>query len=132
MVLRSKTPCWFALLILLVGCSSVPKFRTHPDLKNRIKTTASVMVLILQSDVYRLTAGGVPEKVDAWCELAHRNLLDANVNLLSAKPALIVKTLPDSMMSGADRINLEDTRTLFHAVSASIIRHTYGNYEHEF
>lgn len=127
MVLRLK---WIVLVILFflpAGCAttSLPK----SDLKRQkiIEKTASAMVIVLQSDIYRLTSGGAAEKVDLWCDQARRNLQNAAVSLLSARPVLVVKTLPESMMSAADRANLNDTRALTAAVLSSIRLHVSGS-----
>ncbi|KPJ76565.1 MAG: hypothetical protein AMJ54_11155 [Deltaproteobacteria bacterium SG8_13] len=123
---------YLAFFCLLAGCATTPRSSADAKRQEVIENTSSVMVIVLQSDVYRLTSGGVTEKVDEWCEQAERNLRDAAVSLLSGKPMLVVKTYPESMMSAADRVNLNDTRALAGAVVASIRLHVSGAVAQQF
>ena len=127
MALRSKPAVYLVLFSLLVGCATTPSSKSDLKRKEIIAKTSSVTVIVLQSDVYRLTSGGVTEKVGAWCDQAERNLLDAAVGQLNARPMLSVKTVHESMMSAADRDNLNDTRALYGAVLGSIRLHVAGS-----
>jgi hypothetical protein len=127
MLSRSKPFAYLVLLFLIAGCAITPPPGSDPKRQAIIKHTSSVMVMVLQSDVYRLSSGGETEKVGEWCARAQRNLRDAAAGVLSARPVLLVKTLPESMMSAADRDNLNDTRALFGAVAASIRLHVSGS-----
>jgi hypothetical protein len=127
MLPRSKLFGYLVLLFLLAGCATSPPPGSDSKRQEIIKDTFSVMVVVLQSDVYRLSSGGGTDKVDEWCAMAQRNLQHAAVGVLSARPVLLVKTLPESMMSAADRDNLSDTRALFGAVAASIRLHVSGS-----
>ena len=127
MLSRSNHIGYLVLFFLLTGCATTAPSTSDSKLQEIIKNTSSVIVIVLQSDVYRLTSGGVTEKVDQWCDQADRNLREAAVSLLGARPILIVKTYPESMMSTADRVNLNDTRALSGAVLASIRLHASGN-----
>ena len=120
MSLRTKSIICLVLFFLLAGCATTSPYKSNPKLQEIFKSTTSVMVIVLRSDAYRMTAGGVREKVDQWCEQANRNLQTAAVEILGARPVLLVKTLPESMMSEADRVNLYDTLALYDAVNASI------------
>ena len=82
MLPRTHPIACLVFISLLAGCAATPRFKPDSKLQEIIKDTSSVMVIILQSDVYRLTSGGVTEKVEDWCDQADRNLREATVGLL--------------------------------------------------
>jgi hypothetical protein len=120
MSLRIKSILCLFVFFLLSGCATTSLYKSNPKLLETFKATSSVMVIVLRADAYRMTAGGVREKVDEWSERAKRNLETAAVEMLGVRPMLLVKTLPELMLSNADRVNLYDTLALYDAVNASI------------
>jgi hypothetical protein len=120
MSLRKMSIICLVHFFLLTGCATTPPNKSNPKLQEIFKSTSSVMVIVLRADAYRMTAGGLREKVDEWCAQANHNLQTTAVEILGTRPVLLVKTLPRSMLTNADRINLFDTRALHDAVNASI------------
>jgi hypothetical protein len=111
--------CFLGILIL-AGEGLAGSARSRPD----FKTLGSGFTALVVSDVkiYELSAGGLAEQRDDWCELGRKNLLDAISQACKGK-GLEVKEI-----SGEDALEeeLDDIRALYRAVSASIRLHTYG------
>ena len=127
-----KISCLVLAVLVVSGCASLPAYRSNPQLHPRIKTTHTITLIPLRTDVYQISAGGVGEKMDEWSSQAKRNVIDAIQQELSFKPMLNVKPFAETLLSEEKMINLEETAALFDAVSYSIIIHTYGPPEQRF
>lgn len=126
MSLVSKLLKLLLIFSILAGCATAPNFRSNPQLSEKIKTTKSIVLIPLKTDVYQITAGGVVEKMDEWTLQAKRNVMTAIEETLRIKPLLIIKPFDELLLSSEKKANLEETSALYDAVSASIQFHTYG------
>ena len=118
--------------LLISACATPPRYRAHPQLNTKIEKIKTITVVPLKIDVYQVTAGGVKEKMDEWCMQAKRNIITTIEDDLKLRPLLNIKSLPETLMSEDQKINLEQTGALFEAVNSSIIVHTYGQTIHLF
>lgn len=109
------------LLCIAFGCA--PKaYRAHPQLEVRAKNVNNPGLIRPDIDICELTAGGVRELRDDWCEIGETCVLRAMVQDLREKE-IRVKTLT----VGKDiEKEMEDIQALYRAVSLSIHLHTYG------
>ena len=118
--------------LLISACATAPNYRSDPQLNTKIEKIKTITVIPLKIDVFQVSAGGVKEKMDEWCLQAKRNLLTAVEQELKLRPLLNIKSFPETLMSGDQKSNLEQTGALFDAVNSSIIYHTYGPPEQRF
>jgi len=118
--------------LLISACATAPNYRSDPQLNTKIEKIKTITVIPLKIEVFQVSAGGVKEKMDEWCLQAKRNLLSAVEQELKLRPLLNIKSFPETLMSGDQKSNLEQTGALFDAVNSSIIYHTYGPPEQRF
>jgi len=126
MPLISKFLKLLLVFSIFAGCATAPDFRSNPQLSEKIKTTKSIVLIPLRTDVYQLTAGGVQEKMDEWTQQARRNVMTAIQEELGRKPLIYIKPFEESLLSSEKAANLYETSALYDAVSSSILFHTYG------
>ena len=132
MPLISKLSKLLLIFSIIAGCATAPNFRTNHQLSEKLNTTKSILLIPLKTDVYQISAGGVPEKMDDWTLQAERNVMAAVKETLSTKPMLIIKPFDELLLSSERKANLDETRALYDAVSSSILFHTYGPPVHQF
>jgi hypothetical protein len=123
---------WLPLLMvsLLAGCAttSAPKaFRAHPQMSALLTDANRIMVIPLKIEIFQISAGGVHEKMDAWCKQGHTNLMAAIEQELDKRPMLSIKAFNETLLSQDQHANLDQTRALFDVVSFSIWMHSYGS-----
>jgi hypothetical protein len=113
------------LCLLFIAFACAPKaYRAHPQLEMRAKNVKHPGLVRPDIDICELTAGGVRELRDDWCEIGETCVLKAMVENLSGKE-IKIKTLE----VGKDiEKEVEDIQPLYRAVSLSIQLHTYGPY----
>ena len=111
------------LLFIAFGCA--PKaYRAHPQLEIRAKNVKHPGLVRPDIDICELTAGGVRELRDDWCEIGETCVLRAMVENLRAKEIKI-----ETLELGKDiEKEMEEIQALYRAVSLSIQLHTYGPY----
>jgi len=120
---------WWLLIIcyLLSGCATTPSaFKAHPQMPTILADANRIMVIPLKIELHQISAGGVPEKMDAWCGQARTNVMAAIQQELNKRPMLNIKTFNETLLSQDQRTNLDQTRALFEAVSISIVVHAYA------
>jgi hypothetical protein len=126
--MRVYTRIFYLLLtcLLLSACVTVPTYRAHPQLDDKLKAIKKVTLIPLKTDVYQITAGGVQEKMDEWSSQARQNVMTAVQGELGAKPSVFVEPFEETSFSEDQKANLEETKALFDAVNFSVIMHSYG------
>jgi hypothetical protein len=118
---------FYAMLIsLLSGCVPAATFRASPRFPEQAKLIHEIALLPADVKVYRIDAGGVREEISEWSSEARTNLLAAIDNVFRAKTTFSLRTIDDESLT-EQRILLEDTRTLYAAVSMMILLHAYPN-----
>ena len=123
----SRTWLMPVVVIIACGCTTAPAFRSRSDLEQRIETTEKILLIPLSSDVYQISAGGVPEKMDAWRNTAGANMISALEQALEANPAYEFTTFDIAVLTEAEENGFQQHAALFAAVSDSIDLHTYGD-----
>jgi len=107
------------LVMIASGC--VPALRTvHPELESRGKSIHAVGLASPDVRIYQLTAGGVKELMDDWCDKGETNLKDSVIREL-AKKSVRAKALD---LDSESKQELEDVMALYNAIATSIIWHT--------
>lgn len=122
-----KTTFSLSLLFILTGavsCATTPSpYRTHPDYNSRIKAVKKTVYPPPDVKVYELSAGGVHELRDDWCDMGRENLQREFEEVLDREKFNVKKVTVDEDI----RDEMEDIQALYRAVSASILDHTYGS-----
>ncbi len=107
------------LVLIASGCA--PALRTvHPELESRAKSIHAVGLARPDVRIYQLTAGGVKELMDDWCDQGRTNLTDSVIRELKKKSAQ-AKALE---LDKESQQELEDVVALYNAITTSIIWHT--------
>lgn len=111
----------FCLLFTVFGCA--PKaYRAHPELEMRVKNIKTQGLIPPDIKIYELTAGGVQELRDDWCDSGKENVLTAFMEIFKGKPIEIKPLVIDKDIEE----EMEEIQALYRAVSTSIQLHTYG------
>jgi len=113
-----------AFICLSAGESFSGSARTHPEFEKRFKSASVAALIPPDVEVYELSAGGVSELRDDWCETGRKNVVDAikkncGDKRIDVREVAIDKELEDE---------LEDLLALYRAVSVSIGLHVYGQF----
>lgn len=116
--------------MFLAGCA-VPTYRGHPQMQERLARTKTVVMLPPKVEVYQVSAGGIKEKIDEWCDIARNNVAAAVDSTIRGRGGLTVVPLSTGS-SSSESVAVEEVEALFDAVSSSILWHTYGPPEHVF
>ncbi len=129
---KRQAPWMIPLLAaaLLFGSSAsivnaASSYRASPQFEERLRSGLTVALVPSLVNVYQLPAGGQPELVDEWSEIARSNVDGAIRKQLQSVRALTLPEL-DPKISEMVRVEMEDARVLFRAVALSAAVHTYG------
>jgi hypothetical protein len=121
--LKRKTftlPWVIPLLLVFIGC--VPTIKSNvPELEARARDIKKILLLPPQIEVSELTAGGVKEKRDDWCEMGCRNVEAALVNALMDKGVHVVPM----KVTPKNKKDIAEINALYRAVAISIYQHTF-------
>jgi hypothetical protein len=98
----------------------MPPWGVHPELEKRARSIHTVAVARPDVKIYQLTAGGMTELMDDWCEKGERNMTAA-VSQILAKRSVKTRLLT---IDAAGEGELEDVSNLFSAIAYSINLHT--------
>jgi hypothetical protein len=98
--------------------------RTHPELEKRFKGASIAALIPPDVKVYELSAGGVSELRDDWCEVGRKNVVDAVKKSCGDKRIDVKEVAVDKDMEE----ELEEVLALYRAVSVSIGLHVYGQF----
>jgi len=117
-----------SLLLLIfvaatVGCA--PKaYRTHREAKGRGERIGSVGLAPCDTKIHSLSAGGVQELRDDWCDVARENIANA------VKIELSNRSIEVTELSAAavETEEFKEIAALYRAVSLSILQHAYGDH----
>lgn len=117
------------LFLLVAGCVATPEWyqmyqgpdRSHPELARRSKAVRVLALLPPDIKIYELTAGGVSELRDDWSAAGRETVSRALMQAFKQRN-IAVKRLAAEREA---QEGFEEVYTLYRAVSASIIEHTY-------
>ena len=109
---------------LLTGCATTVPFRSAPDLKQKTTAMQSVSVLPAKVDVYELGMA-TREKIDDWSDQARTNIVQSLRKQIARYNDASIRFYVVDSTSTEQKAMLEDTETLYDAVDASIVLHTY-------
>lgn len=123
-----KIRCIFVifLALLLSGCATV-SFRSHPLLAERIKPVSKIVVMPMDVEVYKVSAGGVRELVDEFTLEAKNNIktaLDNEISQTHNYKLLYLRDLKE-VTDTKEKLLFKDALALYVALDTSIITHTY-------
>jgi hypothetical protein len=118
----------FFLIVLsfLLSSCVTPTTRSAPGLDELTPKVKTVYVLPISMDVYSVSAGGVLEERDDWCEEAETNVVRSVHEELDDETRIRFVFMSRDDIPPEEQDNLEETLALFDAVQASIVTHTYG------
>jgi len=106
--------------LLFTGC--VPKnYRHHPDFQQRIGMISAPGVLPVDVTIYEVSAGGVTEIRQEWCDIGSNNIAQALREQLADKNFDIIPI----KITPAIETEIREVKALYRAVDASIRMHTY-------
>ncbi len=111
---------WFLSVPILTGEAVAGNARSRPDFKALESGITALVVWDVK--IYEMSAGGVVEQRDDWCEIGKKNL---SVAVSEACKARGVEIKEVSIESDLEE-ELQDIQALYRAVSRSIRLHTYG------
>ena len=107
----------------LIGAGCAPKtYRMHPQFGVHCKNIESYGLVQPEVEVCEITAGGMREIRDEWCDLGRKNIIAALDDTLTARQINFKKISVDSVSLG----EWKDIYALYKAVSQSIRVHTNG------
>jgi len=110
------------IIFLISGTGCVPEtYRKHPQYESRIGEIRNAGTLPVDVRVYELTAGGVTELRDDWCETGRTNIeyaLTESIQKTSLNLSFL--TIDEKL-----KAEIDDLQSLYRAVHESIVMHTY-------
>jgi hypothetical protein len=122
-----------APLLTLSGCAgNTQNYRVDPTFDQQKILIKSVTVTQPRVEIFEVSAGGVREKVEEWCQVGAKNITAALEAELASKSSWKVKPFSEVALSNEGKENLKDTYLLFDAVNISIFLHTYNRAQPEF
>ena len=111
-------------LIFLSGCAGIP-IRTNPQHENYFSITKTIALMPIEVEANKITAGGVPERMDEWEEQIRSLLKQAIKKKIEIFPNINLKVLEKSDLNTNFKEFLDEENGLYRAVAQSIISHTY-------
>lgn len=123
----------FSLLIFIISISILiscaPKtYKTHPQFGTNCKLIKSYCLIKPDVEICEISAGGVKEIRDDWCEQGLENVVAALQKTLDLKKVNYKRIIIDDDF----KKEIEDIRALYRAVSQSIRLHAIGPGPHVF
>lgn len=112
-------------MTVLEGCLP-PSFLSRPDLVQRASQIKHIALLPPRVDVFEIGAGGVREKMDDWSARGTENISQGIATELEQRSSLRFTRMDSAGLPDPIKAELEDTRLLFDAVTASVIPLVYG------
>jgi hypothetical protein len=98
--------------------------RIHPEFGQRFRSRGVAALLPPDVKVFELSAGGVSELRDDWCEAGRKNVVDALKKSCRAKGI----DVRDAALGKDIEEELEEIQALYEAISVSIGLHVYGQF----
>jgi hypothetical protein len=111
---------------LLSGCVTAVSSRANPRFREQSHRIHSVALLPTEVKVYQIDAGGVREEIAEWSTQARKNVITALENVIRTKTEFSLKTTDEESLAER-KLLLEETRSLYAAVSMMVLLHTYPN-----
>lgn len=124
--LSMKRLLWLLSWFVLIGCAPVHRL-THPDFNKQARSIKKYLLVTPDVKIYELSAGGLHELRDDWCAQGQNGILNALQTELKKRKV----ALNDSIINPNDE-NFKDTRTLYEAVSHTVMTHVIGNSAYRF
>jgi len=115
-----------AAACFLSGCAMAVSSRANPHFRGQGQRILSVALLPTEVKVYQIDAGGVREEIAEWSAQAGNNLIRALENVIRTRTKFSLKTVNEDSLAERKSL-LEETRSLYTAVSMMILLHTYPN-----
>ncbi len=112
---------------LLSGCVTAVTSRTNPQFQQQSQRIHSIVLLPPEVNVYQIDVGGVREEMAEWSTQARNNLTEALEKQIRSKTQFSLRRMDEESLTEKDKSLLEDTRSLYTAVSMMILLHTYPN-----
>ncbi|WP_136513614.1 hypothetical protein [Geomonas edaphica] len=105
--------------LLLLGCAAPRTIQTHPALSQKCQNIKSIVFAKPDIKVYLVSAGGVPELMDEWSNLASDNVTKALLAQFegSGTKISVLKTDPQNEQE------MKEVLALFPVVSNAIMYH---------
>jgi hypothetical protein len=116
-----KLAFFLFLIVLISGC--IPDYRIHPEFEMRSKNIKTFGLITPDIKIYKLTTGGVRELVDDWSDKGKENVLNVFVRLSRGRG---IDVRPIKIEQDIEEEEVEDIKSLYMAVSKSILLHTYN------
>jgi hypothetical protein len=118
-------PVLIALLLAFTAGGCATAFKTSPTYPQAIKEIRTIAVLPPDVDVYKVTAGGVTEKIDEWSEEAKANIKEALKTHLSQRHDFEIKFIEEDWLKQNHKDVWTANRELYYVVSLSALIHAY-------
>ncbi|MBT8340977.1 MAG: hypothetical protein HKP58_18860 [Desulfatitalea sp.] len=103
------------------GCSPAT-YKIHPEFNQRCQKIGSYCLIKPDVEICQISAGGVREVRDDWCELGLANVIAALEKTLTQKEVVF----KDIVVEGRMDETADEIRALYRAVSYSIRVHAIG------
>lgn len=110
----------FVLMISGCGTMRVDRWGEHPDLLDRSTTVNKIALATPDLKIYQLSAGGVRELMDEWCETGSRLFSTMVTEQLSQKSVAMKPLETDKEVER----ELNEVYALYYAIVISINWHT--------
>lgn len=122
-----KGMLWFALLVgaslIEFGCAGAPAtYRKNPQFDSSCKNIKTYGLVKPRVEVCEISAGGVKELRDDWCNAARGNVVAALERQFSSK-MINLKTIEADVSTSQE---FDEVSALYKVVSYSIKAHTYS------
>lgn len=117
------------IVILVIICFSSgcagPRYRINPQFSDHVKNIKTAVGAPIKLDLYRITAGGVQEKIDEWCLEAEGYLKSEIKRSFRKKLDIEVNFIDRDELNPASKKIIDELLGLYEGVAASIYKHTY-------
>jgi len=120
-----KYPILPALVLAVTAGGCATAFKTSPTYPQAIKEIRTIAVMPPDVDVYKVTAGGVVEKVDEWSAEAKGYIREALKTHLSQRHDFEIKFIEEDWLKANHKTLWQANRELYYAVSLSALYHAY-------
>lgn len=121
--MKRITVVLIALVFFVSGCATT--LRKSPTFETRSTSISTIAVLPADIKVYKLTAGGVRELVDEWCELSQQLVKEALNKYLGERYGFQLKFISEEWLKKTNKELWLSQGALYNAVAISALLHAY-------
>lgn len=107
------------LSLLLLGCAAPRSIKAHPDLAQKCQNIKSIALARPDIKVYLVSAGGVPELMVDWSNLAAENVTKALIAQFEGSGTSVSMLKPEAR----NEQEMKEVLALFPVVSTAIMQH---------